>query len=169
MRMEPMAGMFPARNRIISGLARAVVLVEAAEKSGALITARHAVEQGREVFCIPGPVDSLASGGTLKLLRDGAKLIRNADDLLEDVGGIAPIAGASADGTTRTEPVPPAGPPMELDESQRRIWDYLCEPRTVDDLARHISQSISALSGMLMTLELKKVIRRLPGNVYERY
>src|SRR5262249_34123688 len=91
MRMEPMAVMFPARNRIISGLARAVVLVEAAEKSGALITARHAVEQGREVFCVPGPVDSLASGGTLKLLRDGAKLIRHADDLLEDLRGIAPF------------------------------------------------------------------------------
>ncbi|MBI3409543.1 MAG: DNA-protecting protein DprA [Planctomycetes bacterium] len=170
MRMEPMAGMFPARNRIISGLARAVVLVEAAEKSGALITARHAVEQGREVFCIPGPVDSLASGGTLKLLRDGAKLIRNADDLLEDLGGIAPLIGVPPGGRAKEpESITAAGPPMELDETQRSIWEFLSEGRTVDDLARHISQSISVLSGMLMTLELKKVIRRLPGNMYERY
>jgi DNA processing protein len=94
MRMEPMAGMFPARNRIISGLARAVVLVEANEKSGALITARHAAEQGREVYAIPGPVDSPASAGTLKLLRDGAKLIRHARDLLDDLQALAPLIRA---------------------------------------------------------------------------
>ena len=85
MRMEPMAGMFPARNRIISGMCRAVVVVEAAEKSGALITATHAVEQGREVFAFPGQVDSPHCGGTLKLLRQGAKLARHAGDILEDL------------------------------------------------------------------------------------
>src|SRR5438094_3438501 len=114
MEAEPLPGMFPPRNRIISGLARAVVVVEASERSGARITARHAAEQGREVFAVPGPVDSPASAGTLQLLRDGAKLVRNADDVLEDLQGIpAPVA-----------PAAPTAPPG-LDGVPRQIWDYL--------------------------------------------
>jgi len=160
MRMEPMAGMFPARNRIISGLCRAVVIVEAAEQSGALITARHAAEQGRDVFAVPGPVDSIASTGTLKLLREGAKLVRHAGDILEDLQGLAPNAAPVAE--------PPRAQPAGLDEVQQQIWDVLTEPRNIDDLARHMRQSSAGMAGLLMNLELKKVIRRLPGNVYER-
>jgi DNA processing protein len=159
MLMEPMAGMFPARNRIISGLARAVVIVEANEKSGALITARHAAEQGREVFAIPGPVDSPASLGSLRLLRDGAKLIRHADDVLEDLRGVAAVVAAEA-----RRQAPPG-----LDENQQRIWDLLDEgSRHIDDMARHLSIPVADLGGMLMMLEMKKVVRRLPGNHYER-
>lgn len=169
MRMEPMASMFPIRNRIISGLCRGVVLVEAAEMSGALITARHALEQDREVFAVPGPVDSPASAGTLKLLRDGAKLIRNADDLLEDLGATSPLFAAADHGPNRPQRERAFEPPAGLDKVQTRIWEFLAEARTVDDLAREVDQSIAAMSGLLMTLELKKVIRRLPGNVYERY
>ncbi|HEY2784189.1 MAG TPA: DNA-processing protein DprA, partial [Fimbriiglobus sp.] len=79
---EPLPGMFPARNRIISGLSRAVVIVEANARSGALITATHALEQGREVFAVPGPVDSPASAGCLELIRKGARLVRSVDDIL---------------------------------------------------------------------------------------
>jgi DNA processing protein len=171
MRMEPMAGMFPARNRIISGLSRGVVLVEAAEKSGALITARHAAEQGREVFAIPGPVDSLASTGTLRLLRQGAKLARHARDVLDDLQGIAPLV---EEASPFDEPSPvqevavPVAPPNNLDPVQQSIWECLQERRTVDDLCRHVQKSIAELTGVLMTLELRKCIRRLPGNQYER-
>ena len=162
MRMEPMATMFPARNRIISGLSRAVVIVEAADKSGALITARHAAEQGREVFAIPGPVDSPASAGSLHLLRQGAKLIRSADDILEDLQALPAL------GLPPGSPQAPSGPPPNLDESQRRIWDSLEERRTIDELSRQTQLTLGELSRHLMTLELKKAVRRLPGNWYER-
>ncbi len=121
-------------------MCRAIVLVEANEKSGALITARHAAEQGREVFAIPGPVDSTASAGTLKLLRDGVKLIRHARDLLDDLQTLAPLF------STRSEPeaIAPQGPaqaPPGLDEPQRKLWDFLAETRNVDDLARYLGLS----------------------------
>lgn len=160
--MEPMPGMFPARNRILSGLCRAVVVVEAAEKSGALITARHALEQGREVFALPGPVDSPASGGTLHLLREGAGLIRHARDLLEDLEGKTPLGAPGED------PPPPAVPP-NLNENEQAAWEFLAAPRHADEIARHLQQPAGALAGLLMGLELRKVLRRLPGNRYERW
>ena len=94
--VAPQRGMFHARNRLISGLARAVVIVEANERSGALITARHAAEQGREVFALPANADSSTSAGSLRLLRNGARLIRDIDDLLEDLNGI-PVAPVIAE------------------------------------------------------------------------
>ncbi len=159
MRMEPMRELFPARNRIISGMSRAVILVEAAEKSGALITARHAGEQGREVFAVPGPVDSPASAGVHELIRKGAKLVRHAGDVLEDIQGIAPLFA---------EPML-RPPPSGMDALQQSIWGFLEERRNVDDLARFTSKGVAELSGVLMTMEFGRMIRRLPGNEYERY
>lgn len=167
MRMEPMRELFPARNRIISGLCRAVVLVEAAEQSGALITARHAAEQGREVFAVPGPVDSAASAGTLALLRKGAKLVRHAQDILEDLGGVAPlfdaIPGQAPLGHAKREK------PADMNSDHERIWTFLEERRNIDELCRFTEKPIAELSVLLMTMEMRKLIRRLPGNEYERY
>ncbi len=158
MTFEPMAAMFPARNRLISGLSCGVVIVEAADRSGALITARHALEQGREVFALPGPVDSPSSAGTHHLLRQGAKLIRDANDILEDLGGIAPLIEP-----TKTEP------PPGMDATHRLIWESLGDqPQHIDDLSRNLGMPVPQLSGLLMTMELKKLVRRLPGNQYER-
>lgn len=160
MRMEPMAGMFPARNRIISGLSRAVILVEAAEKSGALITATHAADQGRPVFSVPGPVDSVASGGTNALIRKGAVLVRNAEDVLEELDGIAPLF---------EEKLSEAAAPPGLDDLQRRIWELLADgPRHADEIVQHLGIQVAQLAGAMLMLEMKKAVRRLPGNRYER-
>jgi DNA processing protein len=165
MLMEPMACMFPQRNRIISGLVRAVVVVEAAQKSGALITASHAGDQGREVFAIPGPVDSLASAGTLELLRKGAKLARHAGDIIEDLQGIAPLFSA----TSEQDLMQPRQPPPDLDPLQRKIWDLLDQKQYVDDIARALGLPVPELMRTLMLLEMKRAIKRLPGNQYERW
>jgi DNA processing protein len=159
MGMEPLAALFPPRNRIISGLSRAVVIVEANEKSGALITAGQAAEQGRTVFAVPGPIDSPASAGTNALLRQGAVLVRGVEDIMEELVGVR----------TAVAPARAAEPPPGMDDVQRRVWEFLAEqPRHLDELAQGLSLAVSQLSGVLLMLEMKKVVRRLPGNRYER-
>jgi DNA processing protein len=175
MAQEPLAGLFPARNRIISGLCRAVVIVEAAEKSGALITAEHAAEQGRTVLAVPGPFDNPSSGGCHALLRDGAVLCRGVEDILEEVHGLASLGTIplprprERPGQAAPPPPPPSGPPPGLDETQRRVWQLLAGgPRTVDEMAQELRLAAGPLNVLLLGLEMRKVVRRLPGNRYER-
>jgi DNA processing protein len=157
MQMEPLAAMFPARNRLISGLARGVVIIEAAMKSGALITARHAAEQGRPVFAVPGPLDSPSSAGTHHLLRQGAILIRGVEDVLEELEGIQSPALPA-----------PSPPPADMDDTERRIWEFLRErPRQIDEMAQQLGLRVPQITAALLTLEMNKTIRRLPGNQYE--
>jgi DNA processing protein len=165
MTMQPMAGMFPARNRLISGLSKGVVVVEAAERSGALITAHHAAEQGRTVFAVPGAVDSAASGGTNALIRQGAILVRGVEDILEELEG---VAVAMAVEKANAAPPPRAVPPG-LDGLQRRLWEALAEkPRYLDELVQQLGVAVPEVTSSLMMLEMRKVVRRLPGNRYER-
>ena len=179
MTVAPQPGMFPARNRIISALSRGIVVIEANARSGALITATHAGEQGREVFALPGNVDSGPSAGCHELIRKGARLVRDADDILEDLRGIAPpdmppkprlVSPPERTLFAAPEPIPvPARErPPGLDDLQNRIWDALGEARHSDELARELSLPSGELTRALMMLEMKKAIRRLPGNSYER-
>jgi DNA processing protein len=163
MERNPEAGMFPARNRIISALSKVVVIVEAAEKSGALITAEHAAEQGRTVLAVPGPVDSASSGGTNDLIRQGAVLCRHADDVLEELRGVSAMSQAAKASQA------PAGPPPGLDETQRNLWDFLAGGiRSLDEMAQSLRLNVPQLTTALMMLEMKKIVKRLPGNRYER-
>lgn len=167
MRQEPLASLFPARNRIISGVSRAVVLVEAAERSGALITAEHAAEQGRTVFAVPGPVDAPASGGTNALIREGAILCRGVDDILEELQGVSAMSMAAK--AHAAAAAVPTTPPPTLDETQKRVWEFLAGgPRHLDEMVQQLGLGVAQLSGMLLTMEMKRAVRRLPGNRYER-
>jgi DNA processing protein len=176
MTVDPQAGMFPARNRIISGLSRAVVVVEANNRSGALITVTHAADQGREVYAVPGPVDSPASAGCLELIRKGARLVRSADDILEDLAGLAPPdpGPTPRPPTSLFEATPPASTtadshaPGGLDPVQQRVWEALTTAKHADELSRELAMPAGALSVVLMTLEMKKTVQRLPGNRFER-
>jgi DNA processing protein len=175
MEVPPERGMFHARNRLISGLALATVVIEANDRSGALITARHTGEQGRELFVLPANVDSVSSAGSLQLLRKGAKLIRGLHDLLEDLQGISPFTVPPPNWEATPErptvalvPEPVKSPPPGLDAQQSRIWNLLETPQSFDQITQQLGLSASELTRLLFPMELKKWLRRLPGNVYER-
>ena len=169
MEQEPLAGLFPVRNRIISGLSKVIVLVEAAEKSGALITASHAADQGRTVLAVPGPVDAPSSGGTHELIRKGAILCRGVEDILEELHGVSAMAVAEKKAVSAAAaPAPASVPPPGLDDCQRRIWEMLTESCHLDQLVQRLGLAVPQVSGALMMMEMKKAVRRLPGNRYER-
>jgi DNA processing protein len=147
---------FPRRNRIIAGITRGVLVVEAALRSGSLITARLAAENGREVFAIPGSIHSPLAKGCHRLIRDGAKLVESAQDILEEIG----IAQrASADATENAlEP--------ELHADLLQLMGH--DPVDLERLAQRSGRGAGELVGALLELELAQHIARLPGNRYQR-
>jgi DNA processing protein len=160
-------GLFPARNRIISGLSRVVVIVQAPTKSGALITATLAGEQGRTVMAVPGPVEDERCAGCNALIRDGAVLCRNVDDILEELDGVSAVAMRAR--TAEAPDAPPIGPSAGMDAMQSRVYEALSDgARSIDELAQGLDLKVAELAGMLLMLEMKKVVRRLPGSRYER-
>ena len=168
MAQEPLPGLFPARNRLISGLSRVVIIVEAGEGSGALHTAHHAAEQGRTVMAVPGPVDASASAGCNSLIRDGVVLCRHVDDVLEELHGVSTVEQTAKTGAAPTPTIEKAPPPSLTDE-QRRIWDFLAGgAKTVDEMAQQLGLAAQQLGAGLMMMEMKRVLRRLPGNRYQR-
>ena len=153
---------FPERNRIISGLSLGVVVVEASLKSGSLITAGMALEQGREVFAVPGRIDSVKSQGAHRLLQQGAKLVHSVEDILEELS----LAGMFAELPGPECPVQPS-PPLTAVEQQ--LWNCLdVYPLTVDQLVRQSGFAPARVLSLLLDLELKGLVRQLPGQEYER-
>jgi DNA processing protein len=156
----PLAFNFPARNRLISGLSAGVVVVEATEKSGSLITAAIALEQGREVFAVPGEVGSSRSRGGHRLIREGAKLVENVDDILEE---IAPQLVAS----DRRSAAPMRTLPVDTQPETRRIFNLLQERSLhIDEVIEASGFSTSRVSQILLELELQGFLKQLPGNRY---
>ena len=160
----PQARHFPRRNRIISGLSRGTVVVEAAEKSGSLITAQYALDQGREVFAVPGsPLDPRARGAN-RLIRDGATLTENAEDIL---AVLRPMLGGGFGEEESKSPTPPS--PDNLDREADRIRAQVEEalgpaPVDVDELIRQLGVSPAAILTVLLELELAGRCTRHPGN-----
>ena len=156
----PLKANFPLRNRLIAGLARGTLVVEAALQSGSLITARMAAEAGREVFAIPGSIHAPQSRGCHALIKQGAKLVETADDVLDELagarGGLAP-ARDSRSADTMPEPV---GDP---------VLDALgYDPATLDALGARTGWTAAALAARLLELELEGRVQRLPGGLYQR-
>jgi DNA processing protein len=154
---------FPIRNRIISGLSRGVVVVEATKQSGSLITASFALEQGREVFAVPGSIHSFKSTGSHYLIKQGAKLIENADDILEEFGF---HRGTTQESDGLREP---SGARVEMDKIQRKLYDLLCDyPMHIDQIVRKGGMDAGEVSSILMEMELKGLIKQLPGKMFVR-
>lgn len=167
----PLPAHFPQRNRIISGLSVGTLVVEAALKSGSLITARMALEQGREVFAIPGSIHSTQSRGCHALIKQGAKLVESAQDVLEELGASCSLgrdaAAATVAGWTADAPDQPA--PIDLPEPQRAMLHALgFDPTSLDALQARTGQVTAQLQAELMTLELQGHVIRLPGGLFQR-
>ena len=159
----PKAGAFPRRNRLVSGLALGVLVIEAAERSGALISARHAMEQGREVFALPGRVDNRTSRGCHRLIRDGAKLVETIDDVLTELG---PLATPTAiDSITAIHH--PAE--LSLNEREQTVLQAIDkEPTTIDEIVRKTAFPVQQILATVSALEMRRLVRRVSGSALIR-
>lgn len=154
---QPDGPNFPARNRIISGLSLGVVVIEAPERSGALITVDFAADQGRDVFVVPGNVLSSRSAGCNQLLRDGARPVRSADDVLEDLN-----LGRRKEQVAVQQALP-------IDDNERRVLAVVtADPQHIDDIAALANLPISQVGAVLLTLELKGSVRNAGAQHYSR-
>ncbi|MEO8223763.1 MAG: DNA-processing protein DprA [Gammaproteobacteria bacterium] len=161
-------GNFPRRNRLISGLAVGTLVVEAGVRSGALGTARHAMEQGREVFAIPGSIHNPVARGCHQLIRNGAKLVETASDIVEELAGL--LESLRTDGGSRPSDAPEAtDEAVEIDPQYALLLNNLgWDPVGVDTLVARSGLTIGEVSSMLLLLEMQGLLRSLSGGRYQR-
>ncbi|MEO5721146.1 MAG: DNA-processing protein DprA [Chthoniobacterales bacterium] len=159
MEVEPDRQTFPMRNRIISGWSHGILVVEAGLNSGALITASQALEQGRSVYAVPGHINAPSAMGSNRLIQQGAKLVMDANDLLDDLSILLPEAKPSPEAAVRALP--------ELTADERRVYDAIRATETsIDDIATGADLAAGSVSSILLRLELKRVVKQLPGNYF---
>lgn len=159
----PKSGSFPRRNRIVTGMSLGVIVVEAAERSGALISARLATEQDREVFAVPGRIDSRMSRGCHQLLRDGAKLVQSVDDVLEELGPLSRPERVD-DQTTVRHPAE-----LKLTDQESLVLNAISvEVTDFDDIVSQTNLPASRVLSTISVLEIRRLIRRVSGTSFER-
>ena len=160
---SPKSGAFPQRNRIVTGLSLGVLVIEAAERSGALISARLAGEQGREVFALPGPIDNRMSAGCHNLIRDGAMLVTSVDDILEGLGPLAtPMVSTNDDGTRHSLHRPAE---LKLNEIEQVILQtIMAEPTEIDSVVVTTGLPVHQVLATISVLEMRHLVKRVGGN-----
>jgi len=164
---------FPRRNRIIAGLSLGTLVIEAGEKSGSLITARFAAEQGREVFAVPGSIHNPLAEGCHQLIADGARLVRRADDVVRVLAPAALELGRELAARLGSDQAPKprgtAAPAWRDDPDYLRLLAAMGDdPVSLDDLVTRTSLPVTSLASMLLMLELEDIVATLPGNRYQR-
>jgi|WetSurMetagenome_2_1015567.scaffolds.fasta_scaffold00086_13 DNA processing protein len=159
----PIRENFPKRNRLISGLSLGVLIVEAAAGSGSLITASYALEQGKDIFAVPGGITSINSVGSNALIKKGAKLVQNVDDIIVELAPL--LKGLMKAGRHREAPDLPVNlPGLEINSEEKAICTALCsEPRHIDVLSRETGMAPQKLLGIMLGLELKGIVGQAEG------
>jgi DNA processing protein len=171
---DPNAGNFPRRNRLIAALSLGVLVVEMGSKSGAQHTVTYALEQGREVFAVPGQIGSPMSEGTNQLLKDGARLVTSANDILEELRGVghaavSPVPLAATASTSPSVDAPAPAPPSDLAPDEAKVFGALtADAKHVDDLAAAADLAPSNVLAALLGLELRGLVESLPGKQFRR-
>jgi DNA processing protein len=158
---------FPPRNRIISGLSLGVVVIEARANSGALITARWAMETGKEVFAVPGPVTDPRNRGSHALIRDGAKLVESLDDIMDELGPLA--ESLTGDPKAKKEVSESTGAPSSLSGDKERVFAAVGHtPLSADEISTLAQIGIATTLGALLALEIQGLVKQLPGKRFVR-
>ena len=159
MEIEPDRQTFPIRNRIIAGWSHGILVVEAGLNSGALITASQAIEQGRSVYAVPGHINAPSALGSNRLIQQGAKLVMDASDVLDDLQILLPETKPSSDAAAR--PLPP------LSEDERLVYEAIDATETpIDEIAVKCDLPSATVSSTLLRLELKRLVKQLPGKYF---